>query len=136
MILLGEWVGARPDKPGALTAWRARLQRADQARLDAKLAMLAVADNLEDLPNLVGPIRVGGKRGKPAQGIFKLRVTTPSLQLRPLFCKRQPPNALVFLVGATERDGKFDPKNAPDTALKRREDVLTKPESWRLYEGP
>ena len=105
--------------------WCGGLQRPDLARLNRKLRMLA--DNGPEL----GPKLLAG----PLKGyahIYKIRVEG-RVALRPLLCKGPIDNDHEFtlLKGASERDRKFVPPNAPDVAVARRQEVIDDPDSRR-----
>ena len=71
------------------------------------------------IPGLVeGPIR--GFRH-----IYKLKIGG-KVRLRPLLCKGpiDNENELTLLMGATERDYRYDPFNAPSTAENRRQEIM------------
>jgi hypothetical protein len=125
---------AGKDPIGEVRAWRDRLQVAQQAQLDQKLDVLARADN-EMLPGLIaGPLRV---KGVKYPHIYKLQIGG-KVRLRPLLC-RGPFDAdkeITLLVGATERDGKFDPAGAPDQAVVRREEIKNDARLRKSYEFP
>jgi len=141
MILLFEWISGRGDADdGALTAFRARLQIPQQAQLDAKTLLLEGAASIDDLPGVVvGPMDTKSK-GRKKPKIYKLQVGR-KISSRPLLCKGPLPGddrrrVLTFLVGATERDRKFHPRNAPAKAIKRFERLVSGEENRRRYETP
>ena len=72
------------------------------------------------MPGLIdGPIK-----GYPH--IYKLKIGG-KVRLRPLLCKGpiDPDTELTLLFGATERDWKFDPEDAPVIAETRRLEILS-----------
>lgn len=102
------------DAHGAndFAAWSRELQKPQRAKLNAKIDMLRMYGE-ELVPHVL--------TDTPVPGIRKLRVKG-NVQLRPLLC-RGPHNSdseYTFLMGATERDGDFDPLDAPETADARR----------------
>ncbi len=116
---------------GALTEWRAGLQTVQQAQLDGKTDLLEVSNRIELLPGLViGPIR-------RSRRIYKLQIGA-KVRLRPLLCKgpRDKLQELTFLVGATERDFKFDPPRAQETAEARLLEVESDLTKRIPYETP
>ena len=94
------------------------LQSSDRARLSQKLGMLEKLG--PDLPTglLAGPIRNQAH-------IYKMRING-RVALRPLLCKGPINNDEEFtlLIGATERDRQWQPRNAPATAGVRRMEIL------------
>ncbi len=125
-MILYDWIAARGRRGGgALTRFRARLATAQQAQLDAYLLMVEDIDDVASMPNLVGPIRDGGR---PCPHIYKLQIGG-KVRLRPLLC-RGPMGAddkgrvLTFLKGAKEVGDRFRPRNAPQKAVSRRADLL------------
>ncbi len=138
-MILYEWVASRgSSRDGALTKFRSGLAAAQRAQLDGKTMLLEQVDSVDDLPGLiVGPIKVKGQK-KPH--IYKLQVGR-RVSLRPLLCKGPVPTddharVLTFLIGATERDRKFSPRNAPDKAVERRDGLLNGRDRRRRYETP
>jgi hypothetical protein len=96
-------------------AWSKGLQKMQRAKLNAKIDMLHIYG--EDLvPHVL--------TDTPVPGVRKLRVKG-NVQLRPLLCRGPHNNEseYTFLMGATERDGDFDPLDAPETADARRSTV-------------
>jgi len=115
---------------GVLTKWRNGLEKAQRAQLDNKTDMLEVASP-ELLPGLVaGPIR-------KHPHIYKLQAGR-KVRLRPLLCKgpKDKVAEITFLAGATERDWKLDPANAPEVAEARRIDLEANPNKRKSYETP
>jgi len=83
---------------------------------------------LEDTePDLVPGLLEGPIRGHPH--IYKLKIGG-KIRLRPLLCKGPIDNnkELTFLMGATERDYKWDPPNALVVAEARRQEIISNPE--------
>ena len=128
-----EWVSDRNE--GALTGWRHGLEKTDKALIDAKTLMLETAADFDSLPGFIaGPIQVGGRK---YPGIYKIQMGR-KIALRPLLCRGTEDNwkQLTFLIGAREQNRKFDPRSAPETAEKRRQDLLDGLASRRKYETP
>lgn len=100
-------------------AWSNGLERKYRAMLNRKLKALEDETEHGLIPGLVvGPI-------KGYSHIYKLQIGG-RVKLRPLLCKGpiDPNNELTLLIGATERGWKFDPQNAPETAEKRRQEII------------
>ena len=132
-MIIYDYVGARgsakatqghgPVK-GEVRAWRDAQQVPQRMQFDEKLDSLASAGP-EMVPGLIaGPLSVKGK-GK-FRHIYKIQMGG-KIRLRPLLCRgTKDPNAeLTLLIGATERDGQFEPLNAPEKADSRREEILS-----------
>src|SRR4030095_12441565 len=96
--------------------WSLGLQSSDRARLSQKLGMLQKLG--PDLPPqlLAGPIK---------GNIYKMRING-RVAMRPLLCKGPINNDAEFtlLMGATERDRQWQPRNAPATAVVRRTEIV------------
>ena len=122
---LYDYVDAGGDNDFA--PWCRGLQRPDLARLNRKLKMLA--DNGPDL----GPKLLAG----PLKGyahIYKI-IVNGRVALRPLLCKGPIDNDHEFtlLKGAFERDREWDPANAREIAVDRREEVINDSNGRRCY---
>ena len=100
-------------------SWSRTLEKRDRARLSAKLRMLETAG-----PELPPQLLAGPIKGH----IYKLRING-QVALRPLLCKGPINNDEEFtlLMGAIERDRKLEPRNAPDIAERRRQEILNNP---------
>ena len=102
-------------------SWSLTLQTRDRAKLSQKLRMLENVGS--DLPPelLAGPI-------KDYAHIYKMRING-QVALRPLLCKGPINNGQEFtlLKGASEKDRKLIPPNAPAIATTRREEILVDP---------
>lgn len=131
-MIIYDYVGARgsakvkqghsPIK-GEVRTWRDNQQVPQRIQFDEKLDSLASAGP-ELLPGLIaGPLRIKGKGKFPH--IYKLQMGG-KIRLRPLLCRGTKDfNAEVtLLIGATERDGQFEPLNAPEKADSRRQEIL------------
>lgn len=96
--------------------WSLGLQSSDRARLSQKLGMLQKLG--PDLPPqlLAGPIK---------GNIYKMRING-RVAFRPLLCKGPINHDAEFtlLMGATERDRQWQPRNAPATAVVRRTEIV------------
>lgn len=137
-MILWEWVRVEDlhgDQGGALSEWRSGMPGTERALLDSKIGVLAATKNPALLPNfMVGPISV---RGRKFPEIYKLKIGG-KVRLRPLLCKG-PINKeldITFLFGAYERNGVFDPQDAPATATKRLNLLLERKAGRRRYEPP
>ena len=96
----------------AFKEWWSGLQKKERAKLRSRITMLR--DYGEDIrPQIL--------TDTPVPGILKLRVHG-NVQLRPLLCKGPAKNDAEFtmLMGATERDFKLVPEDAPETADARK----------------
>jgi len=98
--------------------WTLRLQKVHRIKLRAKLDLLIKAG--PDLPPklLAGPI---------FDHVYKLRIETKNVQLRPILCKGPINNDEEFtlLLGAFEIGGEYDPKDAESIAAQRRMEVIS-----------
>lgn len=75
---------------------------------------------------------VGMLKGE-CKGLLELRIKVNNVQYRPL-CYRGPgPREITILIGAVEKGGEFDPKNACETAFNRIE-LIKKHGRGRLRE--
>jgi len=99
--------------------WTKGLQKTDRAKLNAKLDMLASKGH-ELFPHVL--------TDTPTPGILKLRVKG-KVQLRPMLCKGPINNEKEYtlLIGATERDSKFVPDKADQTANQRKKIIIENP---------
>lgn len=99
--------------------WTQCLESRYRAMLNRKLKALEDETERGLLPGLIdGPLK-----GHPH--IYKLRLGG-RVRLRPMLCKGPVNNdtELTLLIGATERDSKFDPINAPVLAVARRDEII------------
>jgi len=94
------------------------LDKAVRIKLEQRLDLLRQMG--PDVPaNLVSGTGIGGHHH-----VRKFKVKG-RVQLRPMLCKGPIGNdEFTFLERATERDGKITPPNAPDSAERRRQEVL------------
>jgi len=99
--------------------WAAELQKADRAKLNAKLDMLSL-HGCKLFPHVL--------TDTPTAGIQKLRVKG-GVQLRPMLCKGPINHEKEFtlLIGAKEIGSCFDPKKADQTANQRKQTIMNKP---------
>lgn len=137
-MILWEWVRVEDlhgDRGGALSEWREGMQSTERALLDSKIGVLEVTTNAALLPNfMAGPISV---KGTKYPDIYKL-LLGGKIRLRPLLCKgpMDKNREVTFLLGAYERNGKFDPANAPGAATDRLKKLLNKKAGRRRYGTP
>ncbi len=61
-------------------------------------------------------------------GLIEVRVTTGGVAYRPVCFEGPRPRCVTILIGATERDSKWDPPKALDQAKRRMRMVLADPE--------
>jgi len=119
---LYDYVDRRGDN--IILKWMQSLQVPDRARLKAKMDMLR--KNGPDLPTgLLSDTRISN--------IKKIRVNG-RVALRPMLC-RGPiwmDKEFTFLLGATERDGKLSPIDAPEIADRHRAKVRSAPSERRV----
>lgn len=92
-----------------------------KARLNALIAELELVDGPFDRQHGVGQLR-----GKPCKGLYEVILKVSKIQFRVLGCYGpRDQGEFTLLVGATERDGSFDPENACETAQQRRGLIAT-----------
>jgi len=117
MWKLFDYINSRGDNE--IADWARALQKPQRIKLRQKLDMLIQAGS--DLP----PQLLAGT-GVPH--IYKLKVQG-NLKLRPLLCKGTVDNENEFtlLIGAFEIQWGFDPPNALEKAVERREELLLNP---------
>jgi hypothetical protein len=114
---------------GVIEVWLKdkRFSKEAIARLNQKI------DLLEQSGPQLSPKLFAGTKGRH---IFKLKVKAPKMQLRPLFCRGPLSTSTEFtlLLGAVERNNKFDPVDAPARAADNRQTILNDPQRRRLHE--
>jgi hypothetical protein len=66
-------------------------------------------------------------------GIYEIRFRSKDVVYRPLGFFGPEQNEFTFLKPATERDDDFDPKNAPQIALERKNIIMSDEERARVY---
>lgn len=103
--------------------WTEEQQKAPRAKLNQKIDMLEQHGD-ELFPNILTD------SGTP--GIQKLRIKG-NVQLRPLLCKGPVDihSEYTLLMGAKETDGKWSPKDAPNTANGKKLAVIADPSHRR-----
>lgn len=94
-----------------------------KARLNALIRNLAVLDRAFTREDKVGLLRKDGPC--KGQGFIELIVNIGNVQFRPIGWYGPDTKAVTLLVGATERDGEFNPRNSCEQALNRRQLVKT-----------
>jgi hypothetical protein len=104
-----EFVGIGDDI-GAFESWLNGLPLRDQAKIEAFIRRLELIEHWP--PNLVFPL-TGYRK------IYELKIRG-RIQYRPLGCYGPEHDEFTLLVGAEERDDKFEPKNAPAIATERQ----------------
>ncbi len=131
-MILWEWVDSRGG--GVLSDWRNSLATAQKAQLDNRTRLLSLCADDSNLPGLMsGPISV---KGQKFDGVYKLQIGG-KVRLRPLL-RKGPGEAdhLTFLAGAMEKNGRFDPTNAPSKALERSRSLDQNANRRKRYEIP
>jgi len=106
-----------------------RLQNAQRLQLDQFL------DRLEDIKDATLAREV--MAGPITKDIYKLRIGG-KVRLRPMVCfgPCNPGEELTLLCPATERDGKLDPGDAPETAQIYRKAILSDARRRRPLDRP
>jgi hypothetical protein len=102
------------------------MQKKDRGRLDSKIDMLAKSgDNLP--PKLLQPTK--------SKHIMEIAVNGP-VALRVMLCRGpfNMKNEFTFLYGATEKNRKHVPRDAPERANGHRDDLLLNPNRRRKHE--
>jgi hypothetical protein len=96
---------------GVVESWIDGLPvKKDQAKIEAFIRRLEVIKNWPT--NLVFPL-TGYKK------IYELKIKG-RIQYRPLGCYGPKPGEFTLLMGAEEKNHKFEPKSAPDMAVERQ----------------
>lgn len=122
-MILYEWID--PRGRGAISEWAGRLEKVQQAQLDAKMRRLARTDDWNVAYSILeGPIPSFSR-------LRKLKVGA-SIRLRPIGFREG--DEVTFLIGATERGDRWDPRNAPEKAEERRLELLEDNTRRQLYE--
>jgi hypothetical protein len=111
---LFDYVGS--NGTNEIKVWTENLQRAQLAKLNARLDMLSIHGH-ELFPDIL--------TGSPTAGILKLRCRG-NVQLRPLLCDGpiNIGNEYTLLVGAIEKGDRFMPPKADLTANKNKNAVI------------
>lgn len=117
-----------PDGTNEILVWMGQLQKAELAKLNAKLDML----------QMHGPgLRPQVLSGTDAPGIQKLRVHGP-VQLRPLLCEGPQHVHIEFtlLAGATEVQSRLRPKGVLELSVERKRHVAADQARRKKHERP
>lgn len=118
---------------GEISEWRKHLQKAQRAQLDVKIRLLLQIDDLDMLPGIL--VGTGQKnRESKTPHIFKLQIGE-KIRLRPMVCIG-PPGGITLLLRAVEMNWKLEPRNAPELAELRRQEIIANPGRRRIYEQP
>lgn len=101
--------------------WTENLEKNYRGMLHRRLQAVEATE-----PGLITGLIVGPIRGYPH--IYKLQIGG-KVKLRPLLCKGPADTLgeLTLLMGATERDFRWEPDDAPGTAELRRQEILADP---------
>lgn len=94
--------------------------------IEARAEFRSTLNGLRDQPTIVGWCRPRGfdRLSGQYRALGKLRFKVRNVQHRPLGFFGPDQKTFTLLAWATERDGKFDPPNIRDTALRRMNMVL------------
>jgi len=114
----------KDSKGNVMDLWATQMsmQKKDRGRLDVKIALLErTEDNL--LPKLL-------HRAPRCRHIMHL-VVNGKVALRPMLCSGpfDHQKEFTFLFGATKRDRKLVPRDAPERAEENRNDLILHPEN-------
>jgi hypothetical protein len=107
-----------------IKTWILNLQKAQRAKLNAKLDMLQ-RNGIALFPEVL--------TGTDTPGVLKLRVKG-NVHLRPMLCKG-PTNTeqeFTLLIGAVEIGGKLKPSGADAIAGELKKEILNNPETRRI----
>jgi hypothetical protein len=95
--------------------WIDSLPMNAQVKIDRRISYLEATRNFE--PQYVSAL-------KGYDGIYELRIACSGVQYRPLGFYGPERGEFTILIGAVEKDGKLEPRNAAEVAQKRREEVV------------
>ena len=125
-MILYEYVDRRGW--GVVSTWD--LQRREQTRLDLKLDMLSRV-SVETAMGMLDGVRGHG-------GLFKLKIRVQKVQLRPTLCygPQNTDSELTLLMPAYERNFEWEPSNAPEIAMDRKQEVEHDPSCRIPYQTP
>lgn len=106
-----------------IRAWTSDKGRPAKARLNALIRNLSVLDRPFTRDDKVGILRKDG----PCHGekLIELLLKVKNVQYRPIGWYGPDDMSVTLLVGATERDDEFDPRNACEQAVNRKRLILT-----------
>ena|SRR5688572_17002062 len=105
-----------------IQTWTRGPGRAAKARMNALIRNLAVLERGFTRADSVGLLRKAGPCKE--EGLIELLITIKKVQYRPIGWYGPDPRTVTLLVGATERDGEFAPRNAGEQAVNRKRLVL------------
>jgi hypothetical protein len=94
-----------------------------KARLNALVRNLSVLPRPFDRQDKVGLLRKSGPCH--GEGFIELIIKVANVQYRPIGWYGPDARTVTLLVGATERDGEFDPRNACEQAVTRKRLILS-----------
>src|SRR5262245_9085965 len=106
-----------------ILAWTSGPGKPAKARLNALIRHLSVLERAFMREDKVGLLRKAG----PCHGqdFIELIIKVANVQYRPIGWYGPDERTVTLLVGATERDGDFDPRNACTQAVNRKRLILT-----------
>lgn len=106
-----------------IQAWTDGSGTPAKARLNALIRHLSILDRAFTRADKVGLLRKTG----PCHGenLIELILKIDNVQYRPIGWYGPDERTVTLLVGATERGGKFDPRNACEQAVTRKRLILT-----------
>jgi hypothetical protein len=102
----------------AIRSWTDGPGRPAKARLNALLRNLEVLERAFTRADKVGLLRKGGPCH--GQNFIELIIRVGNVQYRPIGWYGPDNRTVTLLVGATERDGEFEPRNACEQAVNRK----------------
>lgn len=109
-----DFVSARGEN--VIEAWLASIPWQARDEINVQLAFLR---NVRDL---VRPA-VGHLQGPECRGLMEIRVTSERQRYRPLAYRGPKQGQITLLVGAKEKGGKLEPRDACETAWRRIDDI-------------
>ncbi len=105
-----------------LDDWYEQLPRKAQTKFDARLLELGTWPRHRWVRPYAHHLA-----GDQYHGIYEVRFEVFNVVHRPLGYFGPGTGRFTFLIGATERGGDFDPRNAPDTAVENRRIINADP---------
>ena len=97
-----------------IRAWLDGLPKNAKVKIDRRILYLENVQYLQREPQYIKPLT-------GYDGIFEIRVILQNIQYRPLGCYGPAQDEFTLLIGAIERGNRFEPRDAPDLALQRKE---------------
>lgn len=94
--------------------WLHSLQKNARIKIDRRIRYLENVQYFHKEPQYI-------KALAGYEGIFEIRVVLQNIQYRPLGCYGPDRAQFTLLVGAVERGSRFEPRDAPELALQRKE---------------